>query len=101
MMLQRNIASLPFSALAPTINTLLSFAEHVRLWLSVMSVRKFPVVVETSRGRTSAKVSFSAAAQPVDISLALRESGWNAYRVRFDPEVAAWVAKVIDWGQAA
>ncbi len=66
-----------------------------------MSVRKCPVLVETSQGRTSAKVSFSATAQPVDVSLALRENGWMAYRVRFDPGVAAWIAKVIDWGQPA
>jgi hypothetical protein len=66
-----------------------------------MSGRKCPVLVETSEGRTSAKVSISSTAQPVDVSPALRESGWMAYRVRFDPEVPAWIAKVIDWGQAA
>jgi hypothetical protein len=66
-----------------------------------MSVRKCPVLVETSNGRISAKVSISSTAQPVDVSLALRESGWTAYRVQFDPEVPAWVAKVIDWNQAA
>jgi hypothetical protein len=66
-----------------------------------MSVRKCPVLVETSNGRISAKVSLSSTAQPVDVSLALRESGWTAYRVRFDPEVPAWIAKVIDWNQAA
>jgi hypothetical protein len=62
-----------------------------------MSGRKCPVLIETSRGRTSTKVSISSTAQPVDVSLALRESGWMAYRVRFDPEVPAWIAKVIDW----
>jgi hypothetical protein len=66
-----------------------------------MPVRKCPVFVETSRGRSSARLSVSSAAQPVDVSLALRESGWTAYRVRFDPEVPAWIAKVIDWGQVA
>jgi hypothetical protein len=66
-----------------------------------MTVRKCPVFVETSRGRMSAKVSFSATAQPVDVSLALRENGWMAYRVHFDPTVPAWIAKVIDWNQAA
>jgi len=66
-----------------------------------MSVRKCPVLVETSRGRTSARLSVPSTAQPVDVSLALRESGWTAYRVRFDPEVPAWIAKVIDWGQPA
>jgi hypothetical protein len=66
-----------------------------------MSIRKCPVLIETSQGRTSARVSLSSAAQPVDVSLALRESGWMAYRVRFDPDVPAWIAKVIDWNQAA
>jgi hypothetical protein len=65
-----------------------------------MTVRKCPVYVETSSGRTSAKVSFSATAQPVDVSLALRDNGWTAYRIRFDPEGPAWIAKVIDWGSA-
>jgi len=27
--------------------------------------------------------------------------GWTAYQIRFDPEVAAWIAKVIDWNEAA
>ena len=66
-----------------------------------MSVRKCPVLVETSRDRTSARLSVPSTAQPVDVSLALRESGWTAYRVRFDPEAPAWIAKVIDWGQPA
>jgi hypothetical protein len=63
-----------------------------------MPVRKCPVLIETSCGRTSAKLLVSTAAHPVDVSLALRENGWRAYLVRFDPEVPAWIAKVIDWG---
>jgi hypothetical protein len=66
-----------------------------------MSIRKCPVLLETSNGLTPAKVSVSSTAQPVDVSLALRESGWTAYRIRFDPEMPAWIAKVIDWRQAA
>ncbi len=65
-----------------------------------MPVRKCPVLIETSSGRTSAKVSFPLRAQPVDVSLALRELGWKAYQVRFDPTASAWIAKVIDWYQA-
>jgi hypothetical protein len=65
-----------------------------------MRVRKCPVLIETSSGRTPAKVSFSTTAQPVDVSLALREIGWKAYQVRFDPTASAWIAKVIDWNQA-
>jgi hypothetical protein len=66
-----------------------------------MVVRKCPVLIETSFGRTSVKVSFPTTAQPVDVSLALREIGWKAYQVRFDPAVSAWIAKVIDWHQTA
>jgi hypothetical protein len=66
-----------------------------------MSIRKCPVLVETSVGLTPARFSVSSTAQPVDVSLALRESGWMAYRIRFDPEARAWIAKVIDWGRAA
>jgi hypothetical protein len=66
-----------------------------------MSARKCPVLVETSLGRTSAGLSVSPAAQPVEVSLALREKGWTAYRVRFDPGASAWIARVIDWARAA
>jgi hypothetical protein len=66
-----------------------------------MSVRKCPVLIETSSGRISAKLSFPTTAQPVEVSLTLRESGWKAYQVRFDPAIPAWIAKVIDWHQAA
>jgi hypothetical protein len=66
-----------------------------------MSVRKCPALVETSNGRISAKVSLSSMAQPVDVSLTLRESGWTAYQVRFDADVSSWIAKVIDWNKAA
>jgi hypothetical protein len=66
-----------------------------------MSIRKCSVLLETPNGLTPAKVSISSTAQPVDVSLALRESGRTAYRIRFDPEVPAWIAKVIDWRQAA
>jgi len=35
------------------------------------------------------------------VTLALRQKGWVPYRIWFDPEEELWVAKVIDWGQAA
>jgi hypothetical protein len=66
-----------------------------------MPVRKCPLLIETPSGRTSARVSFHSTAQPVDVSLALREGGWAAYRLRFDSDVSAWIAKVIDWGRTA
>jgi hypothetical protein len=66
-----------------------------------MAARKCPVLLETSLGQTSAGVSASPAALPVEVSLALREKGWTAYRVRFDPDASAWIANVIDWARAA
>jgi hypothetical protein len=66
-----------------------------------MAARKCPVLVETSLGHAPAGLSASPAAQPVDISLALREKGWTAYRLRFNPGASAWIATVIDWARAA
>jgi hypothetical protein len=37
----------------------------------------------------------------VEVALALREKGWVPYRIRFEPDEDVWIAKVIDWGQAA
>jgi hypothetical protein len=59
------------------------------------------VFVETSHGRTQAGFSVPASATPVDVSLMLREKGWTAYRVRFDPSTFVWIARVIDWQRAA
>jgi hypothetical protein len=66
-----------------------------------MSAHKCPVLIETSQGRTAAGLSASKSAQPFEVSLALREKGWKAYRVQFDPGAVAWIARVIDWGIAA
>ncbi|HEY2229100.1 MAG TPA: hypothetical protein VGI22_15480 [Xanthobacteraceae bacterium] len=66
-----------------------------------MPVRKCPVLIESRYGRSASGLSASPAAQPFEISLALREKGWKAYRVAFDPAAGAWIAKVIDWGVAA
>ena len=66
-----------------------------------MTARKCPVLLETSLGHASAGLSASPAAQPVEISLALREKGWTAYRIRFDPGTSTWIANVIDWARAA
>jgi hypothetical protein len=63
---------------------------------------QIPVLIETYRGRSPTGLSALPSAQPFEISLALREmGGWQAYRVRFDPAVVAWIASVIDWGMAA
>ena len=66
-----------------------------------MNPRRYPVLVETSRGRTQAGLSLPGNAAPVDVSLMLREKGWTAYRIRFDHATLAWVATVMDWKRAA
>ena len=66
-----------------------------------MRKQRWPIFVETYRGRLLTGLSAPENAQTCDIALAVREKGWAPYRVRFDPEESAWVAKVIDWGQAA
>ena len=66
-----------------------------------MPRRRYPVLVETSRGRAQAGFSVPGEAAPVDVSLSLREKGWTAYRIRFDHAALAWIATVMDWKQAA
>jgi hypothetical protein len=69
--------------------------------LALMRKRLCPVLVETYQGQSPAGLSASATAQPAEVALALREKGLVPYRIRFDPEADVWIAKVIDWGQAA
>jgi hypothetical protein len=66
-----------------------------------MATRQYPVFVETSHGRIAAGISAPASATPVDVSLMIRDKGWTAYRIRFDPLASVWVARVIDWQRAA
>jgi hypothetical protein len=88
--------------LAPTVNNTPGLRRALfHQQVSVMAARKCPVLLDTSLGQTPAGVSASPAAQPVEVSLALREKGWTAYRVQFDPAASAWIAKVIDWSRAA
>ena len=62
---------------------------------------RYKVFVETSYGRTAAGFSVPATTAPVDISLALRERGWRAYRIRADHGALAWIATIMDWQHAA
>lgn len=59
------------------------------------------MLIETSKGRSRTGLSAAATAQPFEVSLALREMGWRAYRVQFDSTAGAWIATVIDWDVAA
>jgi hypothetical protein len=66
-----------------------------------MRSRRFPVLLETAKGRVRAGFSAPAAEEPVRIAMKLRERGRDAYRIRFDSEANAWIASVIDWKRAA
>lgn len=66
-----------------------------------MRQRRFPVLLETARGRIRAGFTAPAGEERVQIALRLREKGWTAYRVRLDEEAGAWIASVIDWKRAA
>ena len=69
--------------------------------LALMRKYLCPVLVETYRGLCPSGLAVPPTAQPAEIALALREKGWVPYRIRFEPEGNVWIAKVIDWGQAA
>ena len=69
--------------------------------LALMRKRLCPVLVETYQGRSHTGLSAPPTAQRVEVALALREKGWVPYRIRFEPDEDVWIAKVIDWGQAA
>lgn len=66
-----------------------------------MRQRRFPVLMETAKGRVRAGFSAPATAEPVQIAMRLREKGRDAYRIRFDTEAGVWIASVIDWKRAA
>ena len=72
-----------------------------RNWETAMRQRRFPVLLDTARGRVPARFSAPAGAEPVEIALRLREKGWTAYRIRYDSVASAWIATVIDWKRAA
>lgn len=66
-----------------------------------MRLRRFPVLLETAKGRVRAGFSAPAAEEPVQVAMKLRERGRDAYRVRFDADAGVWLATVIDWKRAA
>ena len=69
--------------------------------VETMRQRRFPVLLDTAKGRHRAGFSAPANEEPVQIALKLLEKGWTAYRIRFDQEAGAWLACVIDWKRAA
>jgi len=56
-----------------------------------MSRRRRRVFIETQKGRRSAGFTVHEGADAADVSLALRNRGWIAYRLRLDAENHAWV----------
>jgi hypothetical protein len=66
-----------------------------------MPHRRFPVLVEKSPRPIRVGISAPADEEPAIVALKLREKGYDAYRIRFDPEAKAWIASVIDWRRRA
>jgi hypothetical protein len=66
-----------------------------------MSRHRYPVLIETAKGRRPAGFSASAAAERTEITFKIRERGWIPYKVRFDSADGVWIVAVIDWQRAA
>jgi hypothetical protein len=64
-------------------------------------MRRFPILIEKHQIRTPTDLKAAQFVQPWEVTLTLREHGWAPYRVWFDVEANAWIARVIDWGLAA
>jgi hypothetical protein len=59
------------------------------------------VFIDTPKGRVSAGFIVPETADAADVSMRLRERGWEPYRLRLDQEQNAWIAVVIDRERAA
>jgi hypothetical protein len=66
-----------------------------------MPHRRCPVLVDKGTRRVRAGLSAGASEEPALVALKLREKGFDAYRIHFDPEARAWVAAVMDWRKQA
>jgi hypothetical protein len=60
-----------------------------------MSRRVCPVLIEMERDPFAAGINAPLNAEPAELSLCLREKGWEPCRVRFDAQASAWIASVI------
>jgi len=61
---------------------------------------RYPVMLESTKGRISAGFTMPATSNPVDVAMRLRERGYDPYRIRLEDD-GAWVATLIDWKKAA
>ena len=59
-----------------------------------MSRRRRRVFIETQKGRRSAGFTVHEGADAADVSLALRNRGWIAYRLRLDAEPSSSIGNV-------
>jgi hypothetical protein len=84
-----------------------SVPEIVNTWANAARARstpmrhRYPVFVETSGNRVSARFSAPESATMVEVAMKLREKGWQPYKIKFDQEAGVWIASVIDWKQVA
>ena len=60
-----------------------------------MSRRGCPVLIEMDLQRLPAGINAPSRAEPVEVSLALRDKGWTPYRIWFDAREREWIAAVI------
>jgi len=61
-----------------------------------MRRRECPVLIEMDQQeRLPAGIDAPSRAEPVEVSLALRDRGWTPYRIWFDEGEGAWIAAVI------
>ena len=57
---------------------------------------KCPILIEAD-GRTAPSALFASAADlPSDVTIRIREVGWQPYRARFDETQIAWIVSAID-----
>jgi hypothetical protein len=61
--------------------------------------RRCPVLVESKGQVIKSDLFASAAEQPADISIKIRDRGWKPFRVRFDDSNSAWVVSTIEYAE--
>ena len=57
--------------------------------------RRFPVLIELEGQVIPSVMVASAAEDPADIAIKVREHGWVPFRVRFDNPKAAWIVSTL------
>jgi hypothetical protein len=52
---------------------------------------RYPVMVEVDGRAVKSPIVASVAEAPAQVSMRVRQEGWEPYRVRFDESQAAWI----------